>query len=162
VARWPGKVKAGQIAHSPAHITDLMATFVEVSGAKYPDEVDGNAIPAMEGESLFPALQGKDWERERPICIEHEGNCAVRDGQWKLVRKYPGDWELYDMEADRTELNDLAAGNRDRVERMVKVYEEFTERAGVKPWDHMLERINASDWVKGDAAVGAVRPGGYA
>jgi len=162
VARWPGKVNAGQIAHSPAHITDLMATFVEVSGAKYPTEVDGNAIPAMEGESLFAALQGKDWVRERPICIEHEGNCAVCDGQWKLVRKYPGDWELYDMEADRTELHDLSANNRERVDRMVRVYEEFRERAGVKPWDHMLERINASDWVKGDAAVGAVRPGGYA
>ena len=161
VARWPGKVQAGQIVHSPAHITDLMTTFVEISGAKYPDEVNGTEIGSMEGESLYAALQGKAWERERPICIEHEGNCAVRDGQWKLVKKYPGDWELYDMEVDRTELNDLACRNQDRVKHMARIYDEFAERVNVKPWGHMMEQIRGSDWEKADAAVAALRPGGY-
>ncbi len=39
----------------------------------------------------------------------------MRIGQWKLVRKFPGDWELYDMTADRTEMHDIAAQHPERV-----------------------------------------------
>ena len=64
----------------------------------------------MEGVSLAPAFQGKPLG-ERAIFWEHEGNRAVRQGKWKLVSKHPGGWELYDIDADRTEMHDLAAQN---------------------------------------------------
>ena len=57
----------------------------------------------MEGVSLRPAFAGQPLERKQPIFWEHEGNKAVRDGHWKLVQKWHGPWELYDIEADRTE-----------------------------------------------------------
>jgi arylsulfatase len=93
------------------------------------------------GESFLPALRGQPWQREQPVLWEHEGNCAVRDGRWKLVRKYPGEWELYDMVEDRTELNDLSAKDKPRVARMAAVHEEWAERCGVLPWEQVLDRI---------------------
>lgn len=69
---------------------------------------------------------------------EHEGNCAVRIGRWKLVRKHPGAWELYDMVADRTEMHDLAAAQPDRVQNMAAEYATWAARCGVIPRDEVV------------------------
>ena len=82
---------------------------------------------------MTPAFEDKPIEREA-IYWEHEGNRAVRKGKWKLVSKHPGGWELYDMEADRTELNDLAQKNPEKVAELKVLYESWTKRAGVQPW----------------------------
>jgi arylsulfatase len=66
-----------------------------------------------------------------PMFWEHEGNAAVRIGNWKLVRSYPGSWELYDMGTDRTELIDIAAKHPDRVADMAHQYEAWGKRCGV-------------------------------
>lgn len=63
----------------------------------------------------------------------------MRDGKWKLVRNYPADWELYDMDADRTELNDLAARHPDRVRDMAAMYDEWAARCGVIPREKILD-----------------------
>ncbi len=54
--------------------------------------------------------------------------------QWKLVSEVGGEWELYDMDEDRTELNDLAEQNRSKAEELSKMYDEWAERSGVIPW----------------------------
>jgi arylsulfatase len=112
-----------------------MATCLDASGTPYPGEYQGREIQPLEGESLLPACRGGRWERSRELFWEHEGNRAVRQGRWKLVSKYPGDWELYDMEEDRTELNDLAARNRPKVEELQALYDPWAERCGVLPWE---------------------------
>jgi len=65
---------------------------------------------------------------------EHEGNGAVRLGQWKLVREHGLDWELYDMSADRTEQSDLSESETKRVRNMAAMYQEWSERCGVVEW----------------------------
>lgn len=134
IAHWPAALKEGRIAHQPCHVIDIMATCLEAAGVEYPEEFEGKEITPLEGESLLPAIRGKEWARARPIFWEHEGNRAVRKGEWKLVRKYPGNWELYNLEEDRTELDDLAEGEKGRVERMTAIYEEWAERCGVLEW----------------------------
>jgi arylsulfatase len=138
IAYWPQVVAGGAIQHPPIHVVDVMATLVDVAGVHYPAEHGECAIQPFEGESLAPALRGESWQREQPIFWEHEGNCAVRDGRWKLVRKYPGDWELYDMAEDRTELKDLSGSNEPQVQKMVKAYDEWAARCGVMPWEQLV------------------------
>jgi arylsulfatase A-like enzyme len=112
-----------------------MATCVDLAGASYPTEREGESIHPLEGVSLRPAFAGESLNRQAPIFFEHEGNRAVRDGRWKLVAKGPaGAWELYDMVADRTELNDLAADEPERVAAMTAQWEAWAKRTGVLPW----------------------------
>jgi arylsulfatase len=134
VVQWPARIPARRIEHAPGHVIDLMATCLDAAGVPYPSEHNGHPITPLEGESLLPAMEGPGWSRERPIFFEHEGNRAVRDGRWKLVRKYPGDWELYDMIEDRTELNDLSAVNAPRVAEMARAYARWAEPRGVRAW----------------------------
>ena len=87
----------------------------------------------MEGISLRPAFQGQPLQREQPLFFEHEGNRAVRDGPWKLVRLPNRPWELYNLEEDRTELRDLAESQPERVKEMKAQWQSWAERADVVP-----------------------------
>jgi len=135
IAHWPAGIgRAGELEKQPGHLIDLMATFVELSGAKYPANFNGHAITPMEGVSLLPAFAGKPLP-PRAIFWEHEGNRAMRQAEWKLVAKGPkGKWELYNMDTDRTEMHDLATSEPQRLGEMSAAWEEWAKRAKVLPW----------------------------
>jgi hypothetical protein len=57
------------------------------------------------------------------------------------VRQYEGDWELYDLERDRTELRNLAPRNRRLVGRMVRNYQQWADRTGVLDWKVQLPKL---------------------
>ncbi len=134
ICHWPEGIEPrGTLCHEPGHLIDIMATCVDVAGAKYPNEYKGNEIQPIEGVSLKPTFQGQRL-KERPIFWEHEGNRAVRKGQWKLVSDHPDAWELYDLEADRTEMHDLASEHPDKVRELKTLYEAWAKRCGVRPW----------------------------
>ena len=135
IAHWPAQIKdKGQFRTQPGHLIDIMATCVDVSGAKYPKTFKGNAIQPMEGRSLVPAFANKKIKRDA-IFWEHEGNAAVREGDWKLVRfGRENPWELYDLSKDRSELNDLASSQPDRVKSLAAKWEAWADRAHVRPY----------------------------
>lgn len=131
VVHWPaGSRRKGELDGRVGHIVDIMATCVEVSGAEYPAGTDGRAIIPMEGRSLLPALRGEA-EGPRTLFWEHEENRAVRDGRWKLVARKDRPWELYDIDADRAELHDLAAREPGRVARLSASWDEWAARCSV-------------------------------
>ena len=139
IAHWPDHIKqAGELSHQPGHLIDIMATCVDVAGADYPLTFAQNEITPLEGRSLVPVFEGRRREGHEAIYWEHEGNRAVRQGNWKLVSRYGaptgGTWELYDLEADRTENNDLAATNPEKVTELTAMYEAWARRANVVPW----------------------------
>lgn len=141
IVHWPeGIDDKGGLRHVPGQLPDIMATVLEITGAAYPNSYKGNEILPPEGVSLVPSFKG-DYEREQPLFWEHEGNAAVRVGKWKLVREYPKPWELYDMELDRTETNDLAAQHPDKVKEMIALYEDWAKRCGVIPREKILEEM---------------------
>ncbi|MGE3733038.1 MAG: arylsulfatase [Blastocatellales bacterium] len=136
IVHWPKGIPESQhnkLVQSPGHLIDLMATAVDLSGAKYPTEINGQKIHPMEGVSLRSVFTGKSLQRPQPIFWEHEGNRAVRSGKWKIVAKEKQPWELYDIETDRTELNDLATKYPDRVKEMSAQWEAWARRANVLP-----------------------------
>lgn len=134
IVHWPaGLTRRGDLEHQPGHLIDLMATCVELAGAQYPTEFQGHKIIPMEGVSLVPLFKGQPIKRKEPIFFEHEGNRAVRDGKWKLVAKENQPWELYDMEADRTEMHDLSAQYPEVVARLAAAWDEWAKRANVLP-----------------------------
>jgi lysophospholipase L1-like esterase len=112
-----------------------MATCLDLAGAKYPAERQGQKTVPAPGVSLRPAFAGQPLNRPEPIYWEHEGNRAVRDGRWKLVAKSPaGAWELYDMETDRTETHNLAAQQPERTRKMAAQWETWARANEVLPW----------------------------
>jgi arylsulfatase len=135
IAHWPrGIDRQGQLEHQPGHLIDIMATCVDLAAADYPVEKAGATLTPLEGRSLTPVFAGRTIDREA-IYWEHEGNRAIRMGKWKLVAKGPaGPWELYDLDADRSETNDLAAANPQQVRLMVEKWEAWAKRANVLPW----------------------------
>jgi arylsulfatase len=135
IAHWPARIAAkGELRTQPGHVIDIMTTCVDVAGATYPTEFNGNAILPMEGRSLLPAFANKPIERDA-LYWEHIGNAAVRVGDWKLVRRgQDGSWELYDLKTDRTELNDLASKNPEVVKELSAKWETWAVRANVMPY----------------------------
>jgi arylsulfatase len=137
IAHWPQGIstrRRNALIREPAHLIDVMPTILEVTGATYPREFRGQAIHAMEGVSLRPALAGRALSRTQPLFWEHEGNRAVRSGRWKLVSAFPNEWELYDMTVDRVERQDLAASRPDLVRTLGTAWDAWAARAGVDPW----------------------------
>ena len=133
IVHWPARVTdKGKLRHQPGQLVDLMATCVDVSGATYPTRFAGNDIIPMEGRSLVPAFADKPIQREA-LYWEHENNRAVRRDNWKLVSKGGKAWELYDMHADRTELNDLAARKPELVAELSAMWDAWAIRAHVLP-----------------------------
>ena len=119
-------------------LIDLMATFVDASSVPYPDTFRDTQIQPPEGVSLLPALAGGRLQRTAPLCFEHHGNKAIRDGRWKLVcgyrRDQPDRWELYDMDADRTESRDLSARHPMKKQALLDAWQAWATRVGVQPW----------------------------
>jgi len=132
IACWLGKVEAGSISRFPGHFIDLMATFVDVSGAKYPNVFNGEEITPMQGVSLLPSLMGKKKKRKQPLFWEWKNGQAVRNGDWKLVRNgLERDWDLYNLVNDPTEMENLAAEFPDKVGEMESLFLQW--KMEVKP-----------------------------
>ena len=140
IAHWPAGIsRKGDLEPTPGHLIDLMATAVDLADAKYP----ANVKP-MEGRSLAPLFTGGKIEREA-IYWEHEGNRAVRAGDWKIVADYNKPWELYNIAQDRSEQHDLSREQPTRVQEMAAMYDAYAKRANVEPWDKVNPKKEAKD-----------------
>jgi arylsulfatase len=137
IAYWPKGIPAnlhGKIIDKPAHLVDIMPTLLDLGGGAYPKTYSGNTIKPHRGTSLKPLLQGKTFQREAPIYWEHEGNRAIRIGDWKAVSNLSEPWQLYNMKIDRTELNDLSAKKPEILNSLVQNYEKWYASVGAQPY----------------------------
>ena len=145
IVHWPKGIKdKNQLRKQPAHIMDIMATCIDLTDSEYPKFYRKNKIKPLDGKSLMPILL-KDEKIRDSLFWEHQGNKAVRIGKWKLVSILEKkSWELYDMEKDRTETNDLSIQYPEKVEALENAYNEWAEKSDVIPWEEMEINIIAT------------------
>lgn len=152
IAHWPNGIKQpGSIRRETGQLPDIMATLVDVSGASWPAEREGLPVLPCEGTSLAETFGSSPAQRP-PLAWEHEGNCAYREGKWKLVKRWDRpEWELYNMERDRSELHDLSSELPDLRSEMLEKYHAWADRIGVMEWSKLEGRRNArgiyTDWM---------------
>jgi len=129
IVRWPNKIQASTLTHQVGHVVDFMPTFIEMTGATYPEQRSQTPVPPTDGVSLLPVFEGKHRADRESLCWYLYGNRAVRHGKWKLVwGSNVKRWELFDMEADRTETNDLAAENPQLVKQLEAQWLQWAKR----------------------------------
>ncbi len=118
--------QSGKLYEMAGFVADLMTTIVDVSGAKYPKRYNGADIHPMEGSSLIPVIEGKKSKLHDYIFWEHQGNRAVRWGDWKVVwDEKINEWELYNIAQDRIESQNLASQNPAIVKKLSKKWMEW-------------------------------------
>ncbi|MDE0624759.1 MAG: arylsulfatase [Bryobacterales bacterium] len=115
IAHWPGVIGSGVVSDHVTYTPDMMPTLAELAGADefVPDDVDGL--------SIAPTLLGHAERQERHEYLYWEWDQrgrqrAVRHGRWKLVSDKPGVWQVFDLETDIAESNDIASKHADLIE----------------------------------------------
>jgi len=147
IAWYPPMIKAGRMDKQVAHIIDIMPTLTEFAGAEYPESFKGENILPTEGKSLVSLFRDPSAKiAHDSLFWEHEGNRAVRRGDWKLVSRFDyGNkkelpWELYDLKSDRSETADLVKIKPAIAEEMEKMYASWAKRVNVVPHNELQEK----------------------
>ena len=128
IVHWPAGLKtpAGSITDQPAHLIDVMPTLAEITKSEIPNQWPDRTLRPVSGVTLTPAFEGEKINREQPIHLLFAQDRGLRDGDWKIVSFKSEAWELYNVAEDRTELNDLAAKEPERLAAMVKKWTQMS------------------------------------
>jgi arylsulfatase len=136
IAFWPKGItaKKGGLSDQVGHVMDFMKTFTELAKAEYPSEYNGHKILPTTGKSLVPSFKGVSGAGHETLFNEHFGARYARSGNWKIVSKNNDPtWHLYDLSKDKTEMNDLAANNPDKVKELEGMWKEWADANKVFP-----------------------------
>ena len=130
IVHWPEGLKtaSGSITRQPGHLIDFMATFIELSGATYPEQIGDRQIDPLQGKSLLPIFRGETRQPHETLYFHFGTDRALRQGPWKLVSAKLGKWELYNLDEDRTELHDLSEERPEQVAAMAAQWFQMAEQ----------------------------------
>jgi arylsulfatase len=142
IVSWPkGIAVRGELQHTPGHIIDLVPTILELAGGKPPQVVEGKPAPPRPGKSLVPLFTKDGTVEHETIWWLHEGNRALRAGNWKIVAAgKDSPWELYDLTSDRSEMQNLASEKPEKVRELAAMWtKQFEEYAALAEKDSPTE-----------------------
>ena len=128
IVHWPSglKTEPGAIVDTPAHLIDVLPTLADLAGASIPEEYPQRELRPVSGVSLRPVFEGKKLNRPEPIHLQFSSDYGLRDGDWKVVSFKGQEWELYNVANDRTENNNLAASEPERLAAMVEKWKNMS------------------------------------
>jgi arylsulfatase len=134
IVHWPKKLSGleNTINRGVAHVIDILPTCLSLSGAEYPSVFNGNPTLQPSGKNLLPLLFGETESIHDTLFWEHEGGRAIRIGDWKMAALKSHKWELFNIEKDHTETNDLSGEHPEQVEEMNAVWEKWAIKTGIK------------------------------
>ncbi len=128
IAHWPKGITAkNELRRTPAHVIDIVPTVLELAGVEKPKQWKGEPIPEAPGRSLVPAFAKDENIARDSLWWLHEGNRAVRVGDWKLVAAKGDAWELYDLKNDRAEQHNLAHELPAKAKELEQVWQKQTD-----------------------------------
>lgn len=137
IMSWPDGISSdlqNKVLTTPCYLIDIMPTFLEIAGAKYPSTYNGNNIYPLEGRSMAALLKGRNISAHEYMYWEHEGNQAIRQGEWKAVKdREKKDWELFNLNKDRSEEDNIAAKNTGKLKSLVDKWQEWADNHFVFP-----------------------------
>lgn len=140
IMKLPGFINENSIKTAPAHIIDIVPTLMELSNIEYPENYNGNKLKSLDGNSILPVLKSQDKSQHEALFWEHLGYKAVRKDDWKIVSTFPDNkWELYNMNDDRSELNDLSEVYPQKIEELAELYELWAKKSEVLRWDDVVK-----------------------
>ena len=146
IAHYPAMIKERRLDRTVGHITDLLMTYIDLAGVEYPDTYDEKQVPPAAGTSLVPLFKGERITRQNPLVFEHMGNKAVIDEPLKLVKLHNEPWELYDLDRDRTETDDLIdTAPPETIADLLSKYSEWAREVGAFPRDIVQKRTVVED-----------------
>ena len=129
IAHWPkGISQRGQLVRTVSHLIDIMPTVLEVTGAEAAAEINGKKAIERDGQSLAPAFKGETVPDHETLFFHHAKGRALRYKGWKLVSSSRKKWELYNLNVDPLELNDLSKKKTDRLKELVAIWESESKR----------------------------------
>jgi arylsulfatase A-like enzyme len=123
IAHWPKGIEArGELRHTPGHVIDVVPTILEITGIEKPADWEGEPIPPAPGKSLAPAFASDVTIERDSLWWLHEGNRAIRVGDWKLVAAKGDPWELYNLSRDRAESQNLAQEKPEKAKELEELW----------------------------------------
>jgi arylsulfatase len=150
IAHWPRGINPslnGTFVRETSHLIDVVPTLLELTGTRYPATYNGHELVPLQGRSFAPSFRGQPLRRSDSLYWEYVGNRAMNDGRWKLVANYQEPWELYDLQNDRSETQNLAASQPDRVRSMAAQWDAWAARSFVDNWaDFPQGRRRPQNW----------------
>ncbi|MDH5399810.1 MAG: sulfatase-like hydrolase/transferase, partial [Cyclobacteriaceae bacterium] len=125
IVHWPGQVEKGTLTNQTGHVVDIFPTFLDLINRMDPSM--GKPPYPLDGTSLLPVFEGKTRKVPEYMVSGMEKFRMYQRDNYKLVRANNENWELYDMDKDPTEINNLAADMPEKVIEMDSLYIEWTK-----------------------------------
>lgn len=140
LAYWTGRIPGGTITNQVGHVVDITPTLLEIAGINYPAEYNGNSIEPLHGKSLLPVLEGERREDPEWFISGMPNFRMFRQDNWKITQMNGGEWMLFDLKNDYTELHDVSGSMPDFYERMILNYQEAVDQIDLfNIWEYRRE-----------------------
>jgi arylsulfatase len=122
IAYWPGQIQPNTITSQIGHVVDIAPTFLDILDTEYPTVIEGHPTLPLQGSSLLPVFKGEERPEPDYFISGMDKFRMFRSGDYKIARINGGEWELYHMKNDPSELHNLALEMPDKVEELATYY----------------------------------------